>query len=102
MKYLESFEDKNTNFIDINDIILDEELVLVDTNNIDEIIKLNKEGKMPLDKLRVETMYKKIKENKYLPPIILFRNNKLKDGHHRYAAYDMANVRKIPFKYYNN
>ena len=100
MKFLLLFEDFSDNqFININDINIEKEIVLVDTSNPHLIIKTSQEGKMPLDKLRVETMAELLKKGKNLPPVILYKNNSLKDGHHRYAAYKLAGIEEIPFEY---
>lgn len=85
------------NIININDIILDKEIVLVDTNDVNLIISSVKDGKVPLDKLRVLTMADKLSKNETLPPVILDINNKLVDGFHRYAAYKISNKSEVPF-----
>lgn len=90
------------NTINIDRIILEKEPVLVDTNNVPEILKLSKEGKMPLDKIRVESMINLLKNKKSLPPLILDKNNKLKNGFHRYMAYKLSNIDNIPFEINNN
>jgi hypothetical protein len=84
--------------IDINNIKINGELILVDTNNPNEIISVHNNGKIPLDKLRVETMIKKLKTGSELPPVVLDKNNLLKDGYHRYYAYKMAGRKTIPFQ----
>jgi diaminopimelate epimerase len=99
MKFVKTFENFGNQFININDIKLEREIVLVDTSNPHLIIKTSQEGKMPLDMLRVETMAELLKNGKTLPPIVLYKNNLLKDGHHRYAAYKLAGINEVPFEY---
>lgn len=99
MYYLKTFENYSDNTINIDDIKLEKEIVLVDTSNPHLIIKTSQEGKMPLDKLRVETMAELLKNGKKLPPVVLHKNNLLKDGHHRYAAYKLADIKEIPFTF---
>jgi ParB-like chromosome segregation protein Spo0J len=97
---IKKFENFHSNTIDINKIELEKEIVPVDTSNVNKIIELIKNGKMPLDKLRVDSMVSKLKKGGKLPPLILYPNNILKDGHHRFAAYQIAGVEDIPFEYY--
>ncbi len=83
--------------MNINDIVTEKEMIPVDTKNVYEIISISKSGKMPLNKLRVMTMVDKLKNGGTLPPIKVNNENKLIDGHHRYMAYKIANISKIPF-----
>lgn len=97
---IKKFENFHTNTIDINKIGFEKELVPVDTSNVNKIIELSRNGKMPLDKQRVDSMVSKLKKNGKLPPLILYPNNMLKDGHHRFAAYQIAGIEDVPFEYY--
>ena len=101
MKFIKTFENiTDTQLINIDEIILEKELVLIDTKYPNLIINAVKDGKMPLDKLRVSTMANIINNGGALPPIILYKNKQLKDGHHRYAAYKLAGKKEIPYKFY--
>ena len=91
----------NTYLINISDIKVEKEMELIDTKYPLEIIKSIKNGKMPLDKARVEGMIKSIKNGKKLPPLELKRENILKDGHHRYMAYKLAGKDIVTFFYEN-
>jgi ParB-like chromosome segregation protein Spo0J len=85
--------------INIGDIKTEKEMVLVDTKNVNEIISTSRSGKMPLDKLRVMTMIDKLNSGGTLPPVKINDDNMLIDGHHRYAAYKLADINQIPFVY---
>jgi hypothetical protein len=86
--------------INIDDIKIEREMVLVDTSDVNNIIRISKEGKMPLDKLRVETMVSiLLSGSNKLPPIKLDKSNLLIDGHHRYMAYKISDIEEIPFEY---
>lgn len=52
---------------------------------------------MPLDKLRVMTMVEKLNNGGALPPVKINDDDVLIEGHHRYMAYKLANINKIPF-----
>lgn len=86
-----------TKYIDIDDIKTDKEMIPVDTKNFNDIISTSRSGKMPLDKLRVMTMVDKLNSGGVLPPVKINNDNMLIDGHHRYMAYKIANIQKIPF-----
>lgn len=91
------------NKININNIKVEREMVLVDTSKVNDIIRISKEGKIPLDKLRVKTMLRVILSGSVkLPPIKLDKFNLLIDGHHRYMAYKMSNIVEIPFEYFSH
>lgn len=97
----EQFNNQIPIILNINDIKIEnnKELVLVDTSNVNDIIKASREGKIPLDKLRVETMANKIKSGNELPPIKITHDNILKDGYHRYAAHKLINKKDIKVLY---
>ncbi len=84
-------------YINIDDIKTEKEMIPVDTKNVNDIISTSRSGKMPLDKLRVMTMVNKLKSGGTLPPIKINDDNMLIDGHHRYIAYKLANISEIPF-----
>jgi hypothetical protein len=85
--------------VNIDDITAEKELVLVDTKDVNRIIHLSSQGKIPLDKLRVEAMVVKLKSGKDLPPVILDDKNNLVDGHHRLAAHKLVGTKSIPAVY---
>lgn len=93
----EQFNQQNLQYININDIVVAKELILVDTKNVHDIISTAKNGKMPLDELRVLTMVNKLNNGGSLPPIKINGLNMLIDGHHRYMAYKLSNINNIPF-----
>lgn len=84
-------------YINIDDIKTEKELISVDTKNVNDIISTSRSGKMPLDKLRVMTMVDKLNGGGTLPPVKINDDNMLIDGHHRYMAYKLANINEIPF-----
>lgn len=92
-------ETNNKNYINITDINIDKDFILVDTNTSDSannIINAFKMGKTPLDKKRVMSMVNTLL-NKMLPPVEIDNNNNLINGYHRYYAYKIAKINKIPF-----
>jgi ParB-like chromosome segregation protein Spo0J len=84
-------------YINIDDIKTEKEMIPVDTKNVNDVISTSRSGKMPLDKLRVMTMVDKLNGGGTLPPVKINDDNMLIDGHHRYMAYKLANINKIPF-----
>lgn len=90
-------ESKSINYIKINDIKIEKEMVLADSTF--DILKYYDKDMMPLDKKRVLTMKKKLLNGEKLPPVIIDKENNLKDGHHRYYAYKLAKKDEIPFEY---
>jgi len=44
-------------------------------------------------------MVKKLENGGELPPIKIDKNNNIIDGHHRYMAYKLSNIDKVPFEY---
>ena len=104
-EHLNQTQNKNQNqtpeLININDVKTEKEMILVDTKNVNDIISISKSGKMPLDKLRVMSMVDKLSKGETLPPIKINHDNLLIDGHHRYMAYKLANIKQIPFVWFN-
>jgi ParB-like chromosome segregation protein Spo0J len=94
-QFLEMAEPKE---ISISKIKLEKDIVLVDTRDSQSIIDAYGEGKMPLDKARVEAFSILIKQGHRLPPVVLSKNKLLRDGHHRYAAYKLAGKTTIPYE----
>jgi hypothetical protein len=88
---------ETTQYINVDDIKTEKEMIPVDTKNVNDIISTSRSGKMPLDKLRVMTMVDKLNSGGTLPPVKIDNDNMLIDGHHRYMAYKLANINKIPF-----
>ncbi len=86
-----------TQYINVDDIKTEKEMIPVDTKNVNDIISTSRIGKMPLDKLRVMTMVDKLNNGGTLPPVKINDDNMLIDGHHRYMAYKLANINEIPF-----
>lgn len=99
MKHIKLFENFENKYIDINDIKTEKEIILVDTKYPNDIINAVRNGLMPLDKLRVETMANVLLSGKKLPPIIISNDNLIIDGYHRYAAHKLAGINKISFIY---
>lgn len=88
---------ENIQYINVDDIKTEKEMIPVDTKNVNDIISTSRGGKMPLDKLRVMTMVDKLNSGGTLPPVKINDDNMLIDGHHRYMAYKLANINEIPF-----
>lgn len=84
--------------ISLSKIKLEREIVLVDTRNPMNIINASREGKMPLDKARVEAFSVLVKQGHKFPPVVLTKGKLLRDGHHRFAAYKLAGKTTIPYE----
>jgi ParB-like chromosome segregation protein Spo0J len=68
----------------------------VETKNPQNILSVYNQGKMPLDKARVDKMADILSSGGKLPPVVVDNNLLLKDGHHRYQAHIQAGKTKIP------
>ena len=90
---------ESVKYVPITDLKTEKEIVLVDTKKVHDILYQHSKGKIPLDKLRVNTMVKKLKDGGVLPPITVDENNMVIDGHHRYEAYKLAGMNEIPVEY---
>jgi len=84
--------------ISMSKIKLERDIVLVDTKDPQNIINAYREGKMPLDKARVEAFSILVRQGRKLPPVVLTKGKLLRDGHHRFAAYKLAGKTTIPYE----
>lgn len=94
-QFLEMSKSKD---IKMSKIKLEKDLVLVDTRDPQNIINAYREGRMPLDKARVEALSILVKKGHSLPPVVLDKNKMLVDGHHRFVAYKLAGKATIPYE----